>query len=138
MAIERLLADFGKALDRLENAYTRAIEYKETNYNEFFRDSSIQRFEICVELMWKSVKKFLEEFEGITCRSPKGCTRELLSVGLISENDSIEPRRMIDNRSITVHTYHQEIAEQIFGNIGSYRGLMRKILSIIKGSGSSE
>ncbi len=36
MAIERLLADFGKALDRLENAYIRAIEYKETDYYEFF------------------------------------------------------------------------------------------------------
>ncbi len=132
MDLGKLIADFGKVLKRLEEAHVKAIEHKGSDYYEFFRDSSILRFEICVEIMWKTIKKFLEEKEGLTCRSPKGCIRELLSAGLISQGDALKLLQMIDHRNMTVHTYHEEMAEEIFKNIALYIDLMNKVVKLIE------
>jgi len=51
-------------------------------YSEITRDASIQRFEYCFEIIWKTVKLYLEYHEGIICNSPKSCFRELFSIGL--------------------------------------------------------
>jgi nucleotidyltransferase substrate binding protein (TIGR01987 family) len=131
MDLKKYISDFRNALFRLEEAYSKAINSKETEYYEFFRDSVIQRFEFSVEIMWKSIKKFLEVREGIICRSPKSCIRELFSSGLISEKDTVKLLRMIDDRNRTVHTYHEEIAEEIFKNVASYIPLMKKVCKIL-------
>ena len=132
MGLRKIVTDFEKALHRLADAHAKVIKYRDTDYYEYFRDSSIQRFELCVELMWKTIKKFLEEYEGITCRSPKGCIRELFSVGLISQDDALKLLQMIDDRNMTVHTYHEEVAESIFQNLGTYIELMNAVLGAIK------
>jgi len=128
MDLKKLLTDFEKALDRLEEAYEKANNFKGTKDYEFFRDSVIQRFEFSVEIMWKTIKRFLEAQEGIICRSPKSCIRELFSVGLISEKDTVKLLRMIDDRNRTTHTYHEEVAEEIFRNTAFYIPLMKKVL----------
>jgi len=132
MALEKFINDLEKALDRLRDAYNKAVNFKETENYEFFRDSVIQRFEFSVEIMWKSIKKFLELREGITCRSPKSCVREFFSAGFISQQEAINLLKMIDDRNRTSHTYHEEIAEEIFENIASYIPLMYKVLKILK------
>ncbi len=131
MALEKLLNDYRKALSRLEISYEKARNSKGTEDYEFFRDSAIQRFEFSVEVMWKLIKKFLEVKHGIVCRSPKGCIREFFSVGLISQEETVQLFRMIDDRNRTSHTYHEEVAEEIFSNLSSHIELMRKILKII-------
>ena len=131
MALEKLLTDYGKALDRLRLAYEKARNSKGTEDYEFFRDSTIQRFEFSVEVMWKLIKKFLEVKHGIVCRSPKGCIREFFSVGLISQEEAVQLLKMIDDRNRTSHTYHEEVAEEIFSNLSHHIELMWKILKII-------
>ncbi|GAB6065183.1 HI0074 family nucleotidyltransferase substrate-binding subunit [Aquifex pyrophilus] len=132
MDLERFVGDFNKALSRLKEAHKRAEELKGSTDYEFFRDSTIQRFEFTVEIMWKSVKRFLETSEGITCRSPKSCIRAFFTAGFISEEEAVKLLKMIDDRNRTSHTYHQEIAESIYRNIKEYIPLMEKVLKILK------
>jgi hypothetical protein len=35
-----------------------------------------------LKIIWKTVKLYLEYYEGIICNSPKSCFRELFSTGL--------------------------------------------------------
>jgi len=49
--------------------------------------------------MWKTIKLFLEK-EGIICRSPRACIRELFSAGYIHEENARELLRMIDYRNM--------------------------------------
>ncbi len=56
MALKKQNEDFERALARLKESY---------RYYEFFRDSAIQRFESTVEIMWKALKGYLEEMEGV-------------------------------------------------------------------------
>ena len=134
MALEKLLKDFEKALNRLRDAYNKALTSKETDDYEFFRDSTFLRFSVCVELLLKSVKTFIETHEGLTCRSPKSCIREFFSAGYLSEGETLKLLQMVDDRNKTSHTYHEEVAEEIFNNIGGYLPLMGKVLETLKRS----
>jgi len=98
----------------------------------FFRDSSIQRFEFTVEILWKSLKSFLHKTEGINCKSPKNCIREFFSSGYLSPEETTKLLEMIDSRNKTSHTYHEEVAEEIFKELKSYIPLIQKVFNIIK------
>jgi len=131
MALEKRKKDFEKALNRLEEAYKKAVKNKNTEDYPFFRDSTIQRFEFTTEILWKTLKEFLKEKEGIECKSPKGCIREFFSSGYLTPNETSLLLEMIDSRNKTSHTYHEEIAEEIFFSIKGYIPVMKKILDLI-------
>ncbi len=76
------------------------------------RDSAIQRFEFTLDLAWKTLKAFLEEYRGIRCTSPKGCLKEAFLQRVI-EHDEFW-LELIDLRNDTVHTYKEELAENVF------------------------
>ena len=109
------------------------VELKGREEYPFYRDSTVQRFEFTFETAWKAMKEFLGR-EGILCRSPRGCARELFSAGYISEEDTKEFFRMIEDRNPTVHTYREEVAEEIVSRIGEHIKLLRKLLGLFRGS----
>ena len=137
MALKEKVAIFERALNRLKEAYTEAINNRGNRYFPFFRDSTLQRFEFTVETLWKGVKAFLLEVEGVECRSPKGCMRELFSAGYLNEDETTKLLYMINDRNLTSHTYREEIADEIFSRIGNYIQLMEKVLKVLK-SGADE
>lgn len=127
MALEKLVKDFEKALERLKEAYLKAKNSDKDNYN-FFRDSAVQRFEFTVEIFWKCIKSYLREFEGIECRSPKSCIREFFSAGYLNEEETILLLKMIDDRNLTSHTYREEVAELLFSKLEGYIIQLEKAL----------
>jgi len=134
MALKKLLEDFERALKRLKEAYELANLMKDRELYEFFRDSAIQRFEFTTEIMWKSLKEFLREKEGIVCKSPKSCIKEFFSVGYLKEEETFRLLKAIDDRNRTSHTYHEEVAEEIFSSIGDHLPLFEKVLKTLKGA----
>ncbi len=132
MALKKQIEDFSQALARLKEAYLLAEENRGSRYYEFFRDSSIQRFEFTVEIMWKAIKGYMGEVEGITCRSPKSCIRDFFSAGYLTEREPRDLLLMIDDRSRTVHTYHEEVAEDIFRRLGLYINLFDRVLGVME------
>ncbi|RTZ58996.1 MAG: nucleotidyltransferase [Gammaproteobacteria bacterium] len=133
MALKKLVEDFEKALKRLKEACELANLMRDKEHYEFFRDSTIQRFEFTTEIMWKSLKEFLREKEGIVCKSPKSCIREFFSVGYLKEEETFRLLKAIDDRNRTSHTYHEEVAEEIFSSIGDYLPLFERVLKTLKG-----
>ena len=137
MALRERVESFEKALNRFKEAYREAEKEREGHYFPFLRDSTLQRFEFTVETLWKAVKAFLLEVEGIECRSPKGCIRELFSSGYLTDEETIKLLEMINDRNLTSHTYREEVAEEIFSRVGTYVELMEKVLKRLK-EGSCE
>ncbi len=119
MGDEKLKA-FQKPLARLKEAYSESLKRRGSFEYPFFRDSTIQRFEFTVEIFWKFIKSFMQHQEGITCRSPKSCIRELFSLGFLEENQTRTLLEMIDSRNLASHTYHEEVAEEIFSRLKPY------------------
>ena len=97
------------------------------------RDAAIQRFEYTFEAIWKAGKHFLREVEGIEIGSPKGVIRSFLQVGLLTEDQTALGLSMVDDRNLTSHTYNESLADQIYGQLGTYSHLMAKwVLSMEK------
>ena len=82
---------------------------------EINRGSAIQRFEIAVDLAWKTLKTYLEEYRGIICRSPKGCFRKAFSQGVIDYDDYWV--KIVDFRNKTPHLYSKSLAEKFITNL---------------------
>ncbi len=124
--------DFESSLFRLEESYKKTLENKNSEDYRFFRDSSIQRFEFTVEIFWKLLKSIVKDSEGIICNSPKSCIREFFASGHIKESSAKLLMEMIDDRNMTSHTYHEEVAEIIFSKLKSYISGMTYIYEAIK------
>lgn len=82
MALDRLLSDLKNAFSRLKESYDKTINSQNTADYSFFRDSTIQRLEVTIEILWKTVKEFLKLKEGIECRSPKSCIRDFSGLAI--------------------------------------------------------
>ena len=125
--LRKQIEDFRKALNRFEEAVLLANECRGDKLYPFLRDSAIQRFEFTFEIFWKLVKTAMRELEGVKCNSPKSCMRELFRNGYISEDKLHELLKMVDDRNLTVHTYHEEVAEELFGRLRSYAHIMSSV-----------
>lgn len=72
-------AEFRRAVDRLGEALKLAAG------NPLGIDASIQRFEFCMELAWKTLREILLRGHGIDVASPKPALQEAFRVGLIDD-----------------------------------------------------
>ena len=113
-----------KALMTLEEALN-------ADYSLFIQDASIQRFEYTTEAVWKCLQLYLKEYEGILCASPKACFREAKKVKLLDDDAANLALEMIDDRNLTSHTYHEEVAQMLYKHLPQYALLMKNILSKI-------
>ncbi|WP_449355550.1 HI0074 family nucleotidyltransferase substrate-binding subunit [Virgibacillus natechei] len=113
-------------LQSSENAldtFQEIIDIK--NPSTIERDAGIQRFEYSFESCWKAAKQYLYDIEGLDIGSPKGVLRSFREIGLLSEDETVLGLRMVNDRNMTVHTYNEELAVEIFGNLPQYYQFLR-------------
>ncbi len=92
------------------------------------RDATIQRFEYTFEAVWKFLKEYLKEREGVISNSPKSCFREAFSIGRLTEEETIKFLEMTDRRNDTSHTYKEEVSQIIYSKIPVYCLLMESLM----------
>ena len=99
------------------------------------RDSMIQRFEYCVDSLWKYLKIYLETVEKVTLdtKSPRGIYKALCATRKISEDETELALEMCDARYITSHIYKEEQAELLTTKIARFYALMETIINRVDG-----
>ena len=107
---------FKKGLDKAESALEK--------------DGVIQRFEFTFELIWKTLKRILA-FKGININSPREVFREAAKQKIIE--DPLVWFEFIKKRNLTVHTYNEECADEIFESLPEFKKELDKVLEKIKG-----
>ncbi|HEX9974410.1 MAG TPA: HI0074 family nucleotidyltransferase substrate-binding subunit [bacterium] len=122
--LEQLSRTAAKALSTLR-------EITQMPFSVIIRDSAIQRFEYTFEIVWKLLKEYLKIQEGVICNSPKSCFREAFNTKLLTEEETIKALEMTDDRNLTSHTYHEELADAIYLKIPVYYNLMEKLYNSI-------
>lgn len=93
-------------------------------------EKSLERFEFTVELAWKAIQKFLRE-QKIICRSPKECLKEAFQFGLVK----VDSRwlEMFEDRNLTVHTYDEKTADEIYNRLPNYLGILKLLKDGLSG-----
>lgn len=99
------LTHFTKALSQL----TKFIEKGELN--ELEKQGLIQAFEYTYELAWNTLKDYLEAQGETEIFGSRDALRLAFRRGLIEDGETWMD--MLKSRTLTSHTYNEEVAEQI-------------------------
>jgi len=116
----RNLKSFDKALLQLGDAL-------EESESPIVRDACLQRFEFCYELLWKTLKIFLEEIHGVRAVSPRQVFKEAFALSIIDEELTFV--EMIESRNTLSHTYNEEQATKIYVKCADYLKAMKNVLA---------
>ena len=118
------MSEFAPTLAAFRNALKRFSQALAEPYTTLVRDASIKRFEFTFELAWKTLQRYLRS-QGIVCNAPKDCLRQAFAFQLIQDNPLW--LRMVEDRNMTVHTYDEETATRIHGNLSGYVPLFEEL-----------
>ncbi|MDC0308941.1 nucleotidyltransferase substrate binding protein [bacterium] len=116
----RNLKSFEKALLQLGDAL-------EESESPIVRDACLQRFEFCYELLWKTLRVFLEDIHGVRAVSPRQVFKEAFALSIIDEELTFV--EMIESRNTLAHTYNEEQATKIYVKCAAYLEAMKNVLA---------
>jgi len=118
-------------LTRARDTATRALATLEQILTEspstIVRDAAIQRFEYTFEAVWKLLKAYLLERQGVDAGAPKACFREALKAGILTPEQVEQALVMTDDRNLTSHTYIESIAVLVHSRLPAHAALMRAV-----------
>ena len=126
-AKERFKADLVlliKAVATLEKAIAKA---KETN-DDIPRDAVIQRFEYTFELSWKTMLA-ASRYLGTEVKNPREAIRTAFKLGWVQNTDDWFDA--LDARNQTSHTYHEEVAKEVFETAKKFPAQVRELLNAL-------
>jgi nucleotidyltransferase substrate binding protein (TIGR01987 family) len=98
---------------------------------DIVRDAAKQRFEYSFETTWKAAQHYLTSREGLEVRSPSAAIRSSHAVGLLDEAAARTALEMVQDRNLTVHTYNERLAEEIFARLPTYGELLTRWLDAL-------
>jgi nucleotidyltransferase substrate binding protein (TIGR01987 family) len=96
------------------------------------RDASIQRFEYSYETVWKAAQLYLSAFENVDAGSPTAVARASFRTALLTEDEARAALAMARDRNLTVHTYNEELPEQIYSRLPAHAALMELWLAAVE------
>jgi nucleotidyltransferase substrate binding protein (TIGR01987 family) len=103
--------NYSKALAQL----TRFIEKGELN--EFEQQGLIQAFEYTFELAWNCIKDYFESQGDVSILGSRDAFRLAFKRGLIVNGEVW--MSMITSRTLTSHTYNEDTADKIAGDVAT-------------------
>ncbi len=116
--------------------FKKSLDLDVTGLNEVYKDTikngNIQKFEICVEILWKTIKKYLEIFYKIDAFSPMQIVKEFYGVKGIDEKIYEELIDMIKDRNLLSHVYNESEFEEVFKKLPEYLKTMINVIDILE------
>lgn len=117
--------------DNFHRAYLllrEAIELsRERGLSQLEQEGTVQRFEYCWELAWKTIQDYLE-FQGVVIDpvTPRAVLKAAFAANLIDDGDGW--MAALDARNKMSHTYNLKMFEQVVQSIESrYLALMSRL-----------
>jgi len=96
------------------------------------RDAAIQRFEYTFEMVWKAAQAYLTDREFLEAASPRAAIRGSFKAGLFDDEIAEKCMKMANDRNLTVHTYREEFAIQLYLRLAEHAALLRLWLEEIQ------
>ena len=95
------------------------------------KSGSVQKFETCVELLWKTLKSYLWEINGIDSKSPKLVIKDIYNLNLLSAEEYEQIMGLLDDRNKLSHIYNKEQFEEIYNRVIKSMPLFTRVETIL-------
>ena len=117
--------------EHFEKSYKLLEKYiNQENKTELENAGLIQFFKMTFELSWKLLKDYLESI-GFEVKSPRETIKKAFQIELIDDGHIWMDALL--NKNITIHTYYEELAEEIVKDIKErYFGQFKKLYQKLK------
>jgi nucleotidyltransferase substrate binding protein (TIGR01987 family) len=123
------LAQLRDALDNFEASLSIDIEALDETIVDSIKSGRVQKFEVCTELIWKTLKVYLLETNGIEAQSPKSVIKEFYNIGSLTLEDYEQLMDAVDDRNRVSHVYNQDQFEEIYRRAVQRLPLFRHVLT---------
>lgn len=128
---EKKLIQLKQALNTFEKSINIDISTFSDIEQDTIRSGQVQKFEVSVELFWKTGKKFLYEVHGVEAISPKMVIKEFFLTKYTNEKHFEALIEMINDRNRLSHVYNEEQFNEIYSRLTEYLVLMNGIVKKI-------
>lgn len=118
------------SLKNLKNAINRLSEALQEPESSIVRDATIQRFEFTYELLWKTLKIFLQDIHGVRTVSPRQVFKEAYSLSIIKQEEIF--LEMMQSRNLLSHTYNEEQAIDIYKRCNRFLAVIKQVHKAIE------
>uniref|UniRef100_A0A7C3E2X7 Nucleotidyltransferase substrate binding protein n=1 Tax=Gracilinema caldarium TaxID=215591 RepID=A0A7C3E2X7_9SPIR len=112
--------DFEKALDidltRLDAQLIDVVQ-----------NGQVQKFEVAVEICWKTIKQFLYEIHGFDLASPKMVIKNFFELGYVTYEELDQLLKAIDIRNSFSHVYNRTVFLELYAQILEYKNFFLRI-----------
>lgn len=92
------------------------------------KSGQIQKFEVTVELFWKTMKLFLFDIHGIEAISPKMTMKELFLAEYVNKEEYELLFEMVNDRNRIAHIYNEQQFNLIHTKINQYLKIMQSVV----------
>jgi len=82
--------------------------------------------------LWKTLKVYLWEVNGIDSKSPKSVIKDFYNLDFLSVDEYETIMEMLDDRNRLSHIYNNEQFEEIYNRVISTLPIYRKVLDYLE------
>ncbi|MDR3628044.1 MAG: HI0074 family nucleotidyltransferase substrate-binding subunit [Ignavibacteriaceae bacterium] len=123
-SLSKAVAGFEESLNINLSGYSKEV-------SDAIKNGRIQKFEYSSELIWKTIKDYLNVNHGIDAKSPKQSIKEFYLLGVVSEPEYNALLSMMDDRNRLSHIYNEEYFDEIHNKLQNYLIIMKKVGTIL-------
>lgn len=124
----------GKAIADFELSMNAELNKYDAQEIDWIKNARIQKFEFCIELLWKTAKVYLEFIEG-KIYTPKLTVKSLFIFQIINEDIYLKLMNCINDRNLLSHIYKFEMFDEIHKELENHLDTIKQthlLLSKIK------
>ena len=118
-------------LTKAAQTFDKSLKINLKNYNELEKDlmknGQIQKFEYCIELLWKTLKVILNDLHGLDIASPKSVIKSYSEKGYLHYDNYEKVIFAINDRNRLSHIYKEEVFDEIYSKLNNYSELLLSI-----------
>ena len=119
------------ALDNFEQSLAIDTEALDDILVDSVKSGRIQKFEFCLELLWKTIKVYLLEVNGIDVNSPKSVIKEFYNLSFLNLDDYEDLLGAVDDMNRLSHIYGRDQFEEIYQRVILILPLFRRVLNLM-------
>ncbi len=101
-----VLVGMHKELEVSVKRYTKSLETNlDIETKKERHDSTIKRFGLTYDLLWKYLKEYIATTHGLTFDSPRKAFQQCLTSNLTDTHETEQLLQLIESRNLNTHTY---------------------------------